>query len=107
MKQAMKKTMKMKKKSGALRAKAAADKGDCEKAAKIRFGKKGAASCWKDASKVYREKPANVARKKVLNKTNNKNVSVKAQKKAYDQTDAAKAKRKEREKQRRAALMSH
>jgi hypothetical protein len=107
MKQAMKKTMKIKKKSGALRAKAAADKGDCEKAAKIRFGKKGAASCWKDASKVYREKPANVARKKVLNKTNNKKVSVKAQKKAYDQTDAAKAKRKEREKQRRAALMSH
>ena len=45
--------------------------------------------------------------KKVLNKNNNKKASVKAQKRAYDQTDVAKAKRKEREKQRRAALMWH
>ena len=95
-KKAMKK--KKKKKSGAQRAKAAGDKGDHEAAAKIRFGKKGSVALWKASWKTYREKPANIARKKVLNKKNNKKQSVKAQKKSYDQSDAAKEKRRAREK---------
>ena len=68
-KKAMKK--KKKKKSGAQRAKAAGDKGDHEATAKIRFGKKGSVALWKASWKTYREKPANIARKKVLNKKNN------------------------------------
>ena len=100
-KQEKKKKKKKKKKSGAQRAKAADDKGDSEAVERIRFGKKGKKESWKVSNKNYREKPASKDSKKVLNKNHNKKEAVKAQKKLYDQSDAAKQKRKDRNKKKR------
>lgn len=88
------------KKSGAQRAKAAEDKGEYEVADKIRFGQKGKKASNKISSKNYREELANKARMKVLNEESNKKQAVKAQKRLYDQSDAAKEKRRERRKER-------
>jgi hypothetical protein len=90
-----------KKKSGAKRAKEARDRGDAGAADKIRYGKKGRASSRKISNKNYSEKLQNKTRKKTFNKENNKKQSVKDQKKLYDQSDAAKKKRREREKNKR------
>ena len=82
------------KKTGASRVRAAKNRGHHADADRIKYGKKGKVASRRVDNRNYRAKPGYNAKKHALDKARNSMPSVKAKKKRYDQSDAAKRKRR-------------